>query len=379
MYRIDTDRAASVMPTPAPAGAEGFFTRGNPAASIPATEVPADWFNLVQEELRAAVVAAGLVPDKADWTQLAQAVQSVATTIAKDTAVAWLRPHWSGAALMGELSTAATAASVSGMGRGRVAYIDVTNDQLRMYQWDGSAWTQVGTGLTVSSSASVCVAALTATDVAVASDAGGLGMYRWDEGTGTWSLVGNLLSVMTLLSEIRMLTDTDIVFYQSTDGTIRRYSFDGTDWSQVGSPQSVSNVFQLVKLAALNETDVALFANDSKELRTYRWDDGTETWSQVGASLSLPTRTISAMNAINGTDVVTFDNPTDVLEVYRWDDEAETWAHVGAQASLPGSSTLSIAAINGRELALFDSSVARLRAYRLDFSVGAPHSPAGNW
>lgn len=36
------------------------FTEGDPATSVPATEVAADWLNAVQEELAAVIIAAGL-------------------------------------------------------------------------------------------------------------------------------------------------------------------------------------------------------------------------------------------------------------------------------------------------------------------------------
>lgn len=74
MRRIDVPSAAAVAPTPPAAGTEGFFTNGNPATGTPATEVP-DWFlNMVQEELRAVVVAGGLTPSKTVWTQLRDAL-----------------------------------------------------------------------------------------------------------------------------------------------------------------------------------------------------------------------------------------------------------------------------------------------------------------
>lgn len=77
MRRIDVPSAAAVAPTPPAAGTEGFFTNGNPATGTPATEVP-DWFlNMVQEELRAVVVAGGLTPSKTVWTQLRDALAAL--------------------------------------------------------------------------------------------------------------------------------------------------------------------------------------------------------------------------------------------------------------------------------------------------------------
>jgi hypothetical protein len=74
MYRIDDVTAASSLPTPETAGAEGYFTEGNPATGTPATLERASWFNMIQEELRAIVVAAGLTPSKTTYTQVRDAI-----------------------------------------------------------------------------------------------------------------------------------------------------------------------------------------------------------------------------------------------------------------------------------------------------------------
>ena len=72
MYRIDNANSVASPPTVPGAGTEGYFTEGGGAT--PATEVPDWWFNMVQEEIRAVVVAAGLTPSKTDNGQLEEAV-----------------------------------------------------------------------------------------------------------------------------------------------------------------------------------------------------------------------------------------------------------------------------------------------------------------
>lgn len=59
MQRIDTVDAAAALPTPAASGTPGYFTGGNPATSTPATEISADWLNMVQEELAGVALADG--------------------------------------------------------------------------------------------------------------------------------------------------------------------------------------------------------------------------------------------------------------------------------------------------------------------------------
>jgi hypothetical protein len=77
MYRIDVATASATIPTPLAAGIEGYFTNGNPGVGTPATVVDADWANMVQEELYAIVLAAGLTPSKAVRTQVRDGIAAL--------------------------------------------------------------------------------------------------------------------------------------------------------------------------------------------------------------------------------------------------------------------------------------------------------------
>lgn len=77
MFRIDTvDAAASPEAVPA-AGTEKYYIEGDPTGGVEATTVPAWWLNMVQDELRAIVVAAGLTPDKTDNAQVLAAINAL--------------------------------------------------------------------------------------------------------------------------------------------------------------------------------------------------------------------------------------------------------------------------------------------------------------
>ncbi|SAL25760.1 hypothetical protein AWB73_01940 [Caballeronia turbans] len=77
MFRIDDPTAATSIPTPEAAGTEGFFTEGNPTAGTPATNVRGSWLNMIQEELRAVVVAGGLTPSKTTYNQVLSALNTL--------------------------------------------------------------------------------------------------------------------------------------------------------------------------------------------------------------------------------------------------------------------------------------------------------------
>ncbi|MDB5822154.1 MAG: hypothetical protein JWR21_858 [Herminiimonas sp.] len=76
MFRIDDPSAAPALPAPEAAGTEGYFTEGNPGVTA-ASLVRASFLNMIQEELRAVVVAGGLTPSKTTYNQLLLALQAL--------------------------------------------------------------------------------------------------------------------------------------------------------------------------------------------------------------------------------------------------------------------------------------------------------------
>jgi hypothetical protein len=77
MYRIDDATAGTSLPTPETAESEGYWIEGNPATGTPATKIRASWLNMIQEELRAIVIAAGLTPSKTTYTQVRDAIKAL--------------------------------------------------------------------------------------------------------------------------------------------------------------------------------------------------------------------------------------------------------------------------------------------------------------
>lgn len=77
MFPIDTPTAVAVQPARRPAGAPGFWTNGNPLAlpPLPCTIGDQDWFNIVQQEISNAITLRGIALNKADETQLFQAMK----------------------------------------------------------------------------------------------------------------------------------------------------------------------------------------------------------------------------------------------------------------------------------------------------------------
>jgi hypothetical protein len=77
MQRIDGTTAAAVLPAPKATGTPGYFTDGNPATGVQPTTMDNDWANMVQEELIAPILAAGIALDKSNHSQLLAALHTL--------------------------------------------------------------------------------------------------------------------------------------------------------------------------------------------------------------------------------------------------------------------------------------------------------------
>lgn len=76
MQRVKTPTAVAEKPPYTAEGTPGYFRSGDAVAAIPPTVPGQDWFNMVQGELLAPILATGLTPDPEDDTQLDQAIDA---------------------------------------------------------------------------------------------------------------------------------------------------------------------------------------------------------------------------------------------------------------------------------------------------------------
>ena len=91
MYQYDDSTASSTLPTPAAAGAAGFFTDGSAALGQAPTVLRSDFMNMLMLELLNVVTAAGLTPSKTTYNQVLTAIQQLSVS-AVEQALAYKIP-----------------------------------------------------------------------------------------------------------------------------------------------------------------------------------------------------------------------------------------------------------------------------------------------
>lgn len=80
MHRIDGENTVAVLPTPEPAGTDGYFGDGDVGTGVPPTQVTRDWCNAVQEELVSVVQGSGQALSKTDVLQVWRALKGAYAT-----------------------------------------------------------------------------------------------------------------------------------------------------------------------------------------------------------------------------------------------------------------------------------------------------------
>ncbi len=230
----------------------------------------------------------------------------------------WNGTTWTqmGLDIDGEHGGARSGSSVSLSSDGtRVAigspYDKVERGQVRIYDWNGVAWIQVGSdihgevpynqsGASVSLSANGMWVA-----VGVPKNNGNTGLvriYRWNDSTSIWDQVGEDIAGKfendnkgTSVSLSSDGTQVAIGAPGNGAGYVCIYNWNGTTWTQVGPdiqgevPGDRSGTS--VSLSA-NGTRVVIGApnndyknQDSGHARLYTWNDATAIWEQVGADI----------------------------------------------------------------------------------------------
>jgi hypothetical protein len=168
-----------------------------------------------------------------------------------------------------------------------IALVDSVNEELKAYRFDddgggpSAGFTQIGTPLPVTMDSlaqpSICgltgtfdpfpsVGPATSADVAYYdTDNQELRLYRWDNNTETWSLIGSGLPIPITGGEqanICRLTDNSIVMVRPDTAVLQVYEFDGSIWTKTGNDGSVvAGTPAVAAVAPMNETDFLLFYN----------------------------------------------------------------------------------------------------------------------
>jgi hypothetical protein len=276
----------------------------------------------------------------------------------------------------GTLVTSAAVAVINArvlMGKG-------STNVLQMYDWDGSSWSTVGN--TFALNFPIGPSSLSLTEAAVFSLTN-TQLRKIVFNNPNWSTVGNPLTITGagINEYTSALSSSLIAFVDGQLDEIRTYSFDGTDWSQVGSGTAISDYTSGNGLSAVSIAPdrivLAFNGNTNVIVRMYELVSGT--WTQVGSDLTLSAG-LTAVTAMTASRIAVATTVSDTIRAYDWN--GTTFVQVGnAFSAGVDLSNMSITALSQTDVALFDNGADTVRVFRFDGTnwsdVGTPLSIPG--
>lgn len=172
-----------------------------------------------------------------------------------------------------------------------------------------SSWAQVGNALTLTTSAEYSIAKLDTNTVALLDRTNGvLSKYSWD-GTD-WTLVGSSLTGLTTVRKcFDALTSSRIAMVSTSD--LRTYEFNGSTWSLVGSGFTISSFGTNSQICAISSSEVFYKNSGTNAFRKFNfggstWSEETiNTWSYTVSTSG--TGALFTMRALNATRFVVGD------------------------------------------------------------------------
>lgn len=177
--------------------------------------------------------------------------------------------------------------------------------------------------------------------------------YRWT-GSG-FSILGTLGSIVSSerLSLCSFDNGTKVLLLDSITDNFLTFSWNGSVWSQLGTQNLPNNEYAVG--TALNNTDVAVYRGTEGVIKTYRFDDGTNTWSQIGnQSPSFPDTSWGGITTINQNYVAAQSGNLNTLRVFRWD--GTNWTVFGISAAFNPYEQVCMSMLTSNVLVTINSS-----------------------
>jgi hypothetical protein len=254
--------------------------------------------------------------------------------------------------------------AICSLGRGLLAHIDSTNDNVQAYTWDGSRWVATGTPYAISGAGTPSLTRLQDSVIAcIDGNTKNLISLRW--GGSSFSAESSATVSGIDVPSIAALDWTKIAMVDQDTKTLRTVLMDGT---VVGNALAISTT-SFPKIVALSPDAIAMVDAGYKALRRYSFDGSDWTLDGTMALGALTTPTVAALN---GTDVVVFDATYDTIRMFRWTGAA--WLSLGTLASnMQFASTPTACAINGSDVVYVDSFYDALQTFRFSFAVASPY------
>jgi hypothetical protein len=238
------------------------------------------------------------------------------------------------------ISGAATAMMLCAINDTDIVWGDYTNKELRTYRFNnGRGWTQVGSSFGIASMTDTYSCGKLADNTIVMANRADDNIRVYSFNGSTWSAVGSALTWSSVAGAFCYLSSNHVAFLDDNTNTLNTLIWNGSTLAIEGNQLSLGSIsVPMITYLEDNLIAVTLDISNTTYIRTYQWN-GTD-WIQVGNSFSLGVlgSSTTAIVGHGSDDITIFDSLQNYYRAFRFD--GTDWIEYGIalyQSSSGGS------------------------------------------
>ena len=205
----------------------------------------------------------------------------------------------------------------------------------RVFEWNGSDWTQRGSEIMGTNDHSCTGTKLSlsndGTTIAILVDcyAGQVRVLRWNG--IEWSQLGK--DIMTVARTVSLSSNGNIVGLGATSGIVQVFRWGGNSWEQLGRDM-VAPYVSSVSLSS--DGLVVASAAAGAQARVFQWNG--VTWNQLGQDIRgswgvaiASDGQVIAVGLPSCAQIELLDETEGYVRAYQWNTDTGTWEHLGSE------------------------------------------------
>lgn len=245
----------------------------------------------------------------------------------------------------------------------RIAFIDATTDNLQTYIWNGSSWATVGNPKNISGMTNPAITYLSKKRIALTEfTAKTIRSYSFDN--TNWNQLGLTSIAFVLLGNPSLATiyPNRIALIGDSLQKLIAYDFNTEYFSIVGNQLTQTGIV-IPAICGLYYYEIAYIEETSRQLKRMKLINGT--WTQIGTALTISGGVNISITALTKNRIAYIDDVNRSLRVYDWNETTLTWSLLATGLTIATITFPCIEAIASNMIAFFDTTIKQLRTYTL--------------
>jgi hypothetical protein len=244
----------------------------------------------------------------------------------------------------------------------RIAFVNATTDELQTYIWTTS-WATVGSPLVIAGMTNPAICYFGKKKVALTElTAKTVKCFSFDD--TNWAQLGQTSIAFSVLGNpsVAPIYPNRIALIGDSLQKLIAYDFNNSYFSIMGNQLTVSAI-SVPAICGLWYNEIAYIEQSNRLLKRMKFENND--WVQIGSSLNIPSASNISITALTKNRIAFIDDTNRSLRVYDWNETTLTWSLLASGLSIPTITIPCIEAIDINKIAFFDTTIKELRTYTL--------------